>query len=39
MNSFIGGFLFWAKFWPGFVFLKGKQGWMEVKEWNYRNLI
>jgi len=39
MICFIGGFFFWAKFGPGFVFLKGKQEWMEVKVWNYRNLI
>jgi hypothetical protein len=39
MICFIGGFLFWAKFGPGFVFLKGKHRLMEVKVWNYWNLI
>jgi hypothetical protein len=39
MIYFIGGFLFSAKFGPGFVILVGKQGLMEVKGWNYWNLI
>jgi hypothetical protein len=34
MICFIGGFFFWAKFGPGFEFLEGKQGSMEVKGWN-----
>jgi hypothetical protein len=35
----LGGFFFWVRFGPGFVFLKGKLGLMEVKGWNYLNLI
>jgi hypothetical protein len=26
-----------AKLGPGFVFLEGKKGWMEVKGWNWRD--
>jgi hypothetical protein len=37
MICFIGGFLFWAKFGPGFVFLKGKHRLMEVKVWNSKH--
>jgi hypothetical protein len=39
MICFIGGFLFWARFGPSFLFLEGKQRLMEVKGWNWRNLI
>jgi len=39
MIYFIGGFLFSAKFGPGFVILVGKQGLMEVKGWKNYALI
>ena len=39
MIRFIGGFLFWAKFGPGFVFLEGKKGLTYIKVWNCWNLI
>jgi hypothetical protein len=31
MICFIGGFLFWARFGPSFVFFEGKEGLKEVK--------
>jgi hypothetical protein len=39
MIRFIGGFFFWARFWPSFVFINGKQGLTYIKVWNCWNLI
>jgi hypothetical protein len=39
MICFIGGFLFWARFGPSFVFFEGKEGLTYIKVWNCWNLI
>jgi hypothetical protein len=35
----LGGFFFWVRVGPDFMFLNEKQGLMELKGWNYLNLI
>ena len=39
MIRFIGGFLFWAKFGPGFVNLEGKQGVNKIEREIYIRLL
>jgi len=39
MICFIGGFLFWARFGPSFVFLEGKVGLKEVKGWESEHFL